>query len=373
LVALRTRCLHGATEMSLDVLKGSHDKKLQRRACGVCGGSWWERDGIVVQLPEVLGVIEGLARALPRAAPQKERRPIDGGSEKPRATCPSIPPDPVQATSPLVALVTWVGQAIGTDLVVFAAIGPLGWQITAGVEATRGGVRPTCAGDVQLGQSLLAEAFRHNGLLTTVAELHRPIELTTESLNAICPDLVAAGMGRVVGAPVYKPSGSLAAVIIAAYRAGREPDQLTVTEGAAWACRDTIACMGKLLATAHCHLRTVAASARGTKLALRGAGPDDPMVGEPDGLLRVRQVATIFAVTPRTILNWVRTGTLAATRTAGGHVRLQRRDVLALCAEMGMHHRAEGPPHLVRGTRSGDHPAADLSRPHTSLVGDNNR
>jgi hypothetical protein len=276
LVALRTRCSHSATVMSLDVLKRSDAKKLQMRACRVCGAGWWERDGTVVQLPEVLGVIKGVARALPRAVPQKGRSPIGDGAEKPRRTRPSIPPDPVQAPAPLVALVTWVGQAIGTDLVVFAATGPVGWQITTGVQATEGEIGTTCAGDVDLGRSLLAEALRDNGLLTKVAELHRPIELTTESLAAICPDLVVAGIRRVVGTPVYKPSGTLAAVIIAAYRAGGQPDQLTVTEGAAWACRDTIACMGKLLATAHSHLRTVSASARDTKLARRGARPPIP-------------------------------------------------------------------------------------------------
>ena len=47
-------------------------------------------------------------------------------------------------------------------------------------------------------------------------------------------------------------------------------------------------------------------------------------------LLRSREVAALFDVSDRTVLNWVSTGRLPAIRTAGGHLRFNANDIQAL-------------------------------------------
>ncbi len=70
-------------------------------------------------------------------------------------------------------------------------------------------------------------------------------------------------------------------------------------------------------------------------------GPDQPtaprapdFVGDrkaiPARLLHSKDVAAIFDVTERTVANWAKGRRLPSFRTAGGHLRFQRADVLAL-------------------------------------------
>jgi excisionase family DNA binding protein len=49
-------------------------------------------------------------------------------------------------------------------------------------------------------------------------------------------------------------------------------------------------------------------------------------------LLRSHEVAKIFDVTERTVINWAATGKLPSLRTIGGHLRFRREDVLRLLA-----------------------------------------
>ncbi|HEX3540499.1 MAG TPA: cobalamin-dependent protein [Acidimicrobiales bacterium] len=60
----------------------------------------------------------------------------------------------------------------------------------------------------------------------------------------------------------------------------------------------------------------------------RPAEPHRPRVAET--MLRTHDVAEMFDVTDRTVVNWVSTNRLAALRTAGGHLRFRVDDVLAL-------------------------------------------
>jgi len=46
-----------------------------------------------------------------------------------------------------------------------------------------------------------------------------------------------------------------------------------------------------------------------------------------DRLLSTGKVAKLLSVTPNTVLKWIKSGKLAAIRTAGGHYRIARRDV----------------------------------------------
>lgn len=64
---------------------------------------------------------------------------------------------------------------------------------------------------------------------------------------------------------------------------------------------------------------------------------------EPDGdtpqLLRSHEVATIFDVTERTVINWASAGKLPSLRTIGGHLRFRRDDVMRLLSgASNMHH-----------------------------------
>jgi hypothetical protein len=81
-------------------------------------------------------------------------------------------------------------------------------------------------------------------------------------------------------------------------------------------------------------------------------GGSSPFPGSPPArhnqhLLRSHDVALLFDVTGRTVVNWASSNKLASLRTAGGHLRFRSEDVLALLA--------------VRPARSGDDvfPAGD--------------
>ena len=50
--------------------------------------------------------------------------------------------------------------------------------------------------------------------------------------------------------------------------------------------------------------------------------------------LRSSEVAGMFGVDRRTILNWARSGKISSQRTAGGHRRYREDDALSLLAEL---------------------------------------
>jgi excisionase family DNA binding protein len=59
------------------------------------------------------------------------------------------------------------------------------------------------------------------------------------------------------------------------------------------------------------------------------------MAGEKAGLLTTGQAAKLCAVTPDTVLKWIKKGRLAATRTAGGHYRVALPDLEPFMAGFG--------------------------------------
>lgn len=67
-------------------------------------------------------------------------------------------------------------------------------------------------------------------------------------------------------------------------------------------------------------------SSRGGRAA---ASTDTPQ------LLRSHEVATIFDVTERTVINWAAAGKLPSLRTIGGHLRFRRDDVMRLLSGAG--------------------------------------
>jgi excisionase family DNA binding protein len=59
------------------------------------------------------------------------------------------------------------------------------------------------------------------------------------------------------------------------------------------------------------------------------------MAAEKAGLLTTGQAAKLCAVTPDTVLKWIKKGRLAATRTAGGHYRVSLPDLEPFLAGFG--------------------------------------
>jgi len=228
------------------------------------------------------------------------------------------------------ALLAMARSAVGADIALFGVKGPERWQIVCNgqqdaVPATASAYRPTHAPTLPLGAS------RYEALLRAVLESAPPTEFTRHSLATVCPSLVDAGMARVVGAPVHGPSGTVSAVIVVGYRGHPVADHLVLAgRRPPWAGTEAVVCMGKLLAMAQGHLASLSAASAGPDLPGPGYGANDPRLGGPDDFLLSREVAAIFAVSPRTVTNWATHAMLPAARTAGGHLRFRRRDVVAL-------------------------------------------
>ena len=62
----------------------------------------------------------------------------------------------------------------------------------------------------------------------------------------------------------------------------------------------------------------------------RPAGRAAGLSGEAPQLLRSHEVAAVFDVTERTVINWAAAGKLPSLRTIGGHLRCRRDDVMKL-------------------------------------------
>jgi excisionase family DNA binding protein len=77
-----------------------------------------------------------------------------------------------------------------------------------------------------------------------------------------------------------------------------------------------------------------------------------PGSGVEQHLLRSHEVAVLFDVTERTVINWAASKKLPSLRTAGGHLRFRSEDVIALLAGRS----APGP---AQSNEAGRAPAAD--------------
>lgn len=72
-----------------------------------------------------------------------------------------------------------------------------------------------------------------------------------------------------------------------------------------------------------------------TGVAPRTGGRASAITGDAPQLLRSHEVATIFDVTERTVINWAAAGKLPSLRTIGGHLRFRRDDVMRLLSGAG--------------------------------------
>jgi excisionase family DNA binding protein len=69
--------------------------------------------------------------------------------------------------------------------------------------------------------------------------------------------------------------------------------------------------------------------------APRNGGRTTSATTDAPQLLRSHEVATIFDVTERTVINWAAAGKLPSLRTIGGHLRFRRDDVMRLLSGAG--------------------------------------
>ena len=76
---------------------------------------------------------------------------------------------------------------------------------------------------------------------------------------------------------------------------------------------------------------------------IRAMGGEKSYGTEPHQLLRSHEVAVMFDVTERTVINWAASGKLPSLRTIGGHLRFRRDDVMRLLSG------ATEPPAVVSG------------------------
>jgi excisionase family DNA binding protein len=58
--------------------------------------------------------------------------------------------------------------------------------------------------------------------------------------------------------------------------------------------------------------------------------PSTKHTADGHALLRSHEVAALFDVTERTVINWAASGKLACLRTVGGHLRFRSEDVMSL-------------------------------------------
>jgi excisionase family DNA binding protein len=80
-------------------------------------------------------------------------------------------------------------------------------------------------------------------------------------------------------------------------------------------------------------LRAPAPAARNGGVSLEEPSTKgSPLVSGRHQLLRSQEVAEVFDVTERTVINWAAAGKLPSLRTIGGHLRFRREDVLQLLA-----------------------------------------
>jgi excisionase family DNA binding protein len=167
------------------------------------------------------------------------------------------------------------------------------------------------------------EALEDPELFSIIAGRREPVEVTDPASNPALSNSRLArsslGIRWLLGVPLLGPSGDVVAIFAVL---DTEPRELTRRE------RQGMVAIGRLVngaLSAHRatdHISTPAAlpeHSNGTKQA-------------PDGhsLLRSHEVAALFDVTERTVINWAASGKLACLRTVGGHLRFRSEDVMAL-------------------------------------------
>jgi excisionase family DNA binding protein len=167
------------------------------------------------------------------------------------------------------------------------------------------------------------EALEDPELFAIIASRKEPVEVTDPASNpALANSRLARsslGIRWLLGVPLLGPAGDVSAIFAVL---DVEPRELSRRARAA------MVALGRLLTTA-------LSAHRGVDHLAPPPGPGEAPNGSKqatDGhaLLRSHEVAALFDVTERTVINWAASGKLACLRTVGGHLRFRSEDVMSL-------------------------------------------
>jgi excisionase family DNA binding protein len=164
------------------------------------------------------------------------------------------------------------------------------------------------------------EAIEDPDLFAIIAGRREPVEVTDPATNpALSRTRLARsdlGVRWVLGVPLLGPSSEVMAIFAVL---DTQPRELSRRERAA------MVAVGRLVTA-----NLLAHKATGSFLG-EVPSPSEPKPAQ-DGsaLLRSHEVAALFDVTERTVINWASSGKLPCLRTVGGHLRFRSEDVMAL-------------------------------------------
>jgi excisionase family DNA binding protein len=167
------------------------------------------------------------------------------------------------------------------------------------------------------------EALEDPVLFAIIAGRKGPVEVTEPAANpALAHSRLARsslGVRWLLGVPLLGPAGEVNAIFVVL---DTQPRELSRRERAA------MVAVGRLMASA------LAAHRGPDHLGPAPVPADDPngtsQAPDARSLLRSHEVAALFDVTERTVINWAASGKLACLRTVGGHLRFRSEDVMAL-------------------------------------------
>ncbi|MGC8627336.1 MAG: helix-turn-helix domain-containing protein [Acidimicrobiales bacterium] len=167
------------------------------------------------------------------------------------------------------------------------------------------------------------EALEDPELFSIITGRREPVEVTEPSSNpALSRTRLARsslGIRWLLGVPLIGPTGAVDAIFAVL---DTTPRELSRRERAA------VVAVGRLVA-----------GALSAHRAPEHAGPSPAVPERPHGakkaadahtLLRSHEVAAMFDVTERTVINWAASGKLPCLRTVGGHLRFRSEDVITL-------------------------------------------
>jgi hypothetical protein len=70
--SVAARCPHAPVVSAVVELEGARGEHLRRFSCGICERGWWESDGSVIDLDEVLDQMRELGRGLQKCRTQSK-------------------------------------------------------------------------------------------------------------------------------------------------------------------------------------------------------------------------------------------------------------------------------------------------------------
>ena len=167
------------------------------------------------------------------------------------------------------------------------------------------------------------EALEDPELFDIIAGRREPVEVTDPGSNpALANSRLARstlGIRWLLGVPLLGPSGEVNAIFAVL---DTEPRELAPRQ------RASMVATGRLISGALSAHRAADNIAGPPAVSEHANGSKQAADGH--SLLRSHEVAALFDVTERTVINWAASGKLACLRTVGGHLRFRSEDVMSL-------------------------------------------